>query len=689
MASGLKSAYNTYSLSAFNSALNTAVNGHNQTQINDLLYYNNKIIKTQDGKYYQISVKQAPSNKTFSDVACTSGDLYTLMSNAVAISGAFTSGYTTPDNGSFKYSCTCAQYIVTYVERKNYVVTSDVSATRNKTVDALYDIIALPYGSVKITYGSGDNDYFYTDSLVSMASITSIATNLGGGSGSSFIYDIQLLPYCPVQGLLDDEPGSITVAAGGEHKEYDYVLDQSNSSKIGILFYVPNSSFTLDIDKEMMWNEYKYISDFTDISVLPLPYSTFQQNVNYVIPSMANPTGVGTQQTSIRALENSQYVNGITARKINKVTGEVVDTLECNSIQATFNAGSTRNNLSCNVYVNGGWNTPWSWWDDEYEAGDVYLEWTLNVNSWGGQYINELMAVICKIPVYSTQLSGAMAIKVDNECKLYRLVSPNYIGEFEFSVAKNGGVERFNVDCTYKPYNPYIHVNPNFKNLYGQDFNDSRGLICQGDYTVGMISDAFTNYELQNKNYQAIFNRQIQNMDVTNEIARQEQAFKAVAGTVQGTATGAAAGAMVGGGYGAIAGAVIGFGSSAAGGVIDTLNLEKKIKENRSFAIDMYNFNLQNIKALPYTMTRCTALTFNNKLFPFVETYTCTDEEKEAFVMKLKYDGMTVNRIGKIEDYTDLSGNMVRGQVIRLEGLKEDAHMANEIYDEIKKGVYL
>ena len=51
----------------------------------------------------------------------------------------------------------------------------------------------------------------------------------------------------------------------------------------------------------------------------------------------------------------------------------------------------------------------------------------------------------------------------------------------------------------------------------------------------------------------------------------------------------------------------------------------------------MYNFNLQNIKALPYTITRCTALTYNNKLFPFIEKYRCKDEEKEAFINKLNY----------------------------------------------------
>lgn len=695
MASGLRSAYATYSMSAFNSALSTVVGGHNQTQINDLLYYNNKTIKTQDGKYYQISVRQAQSNKSFKDVACTTGALYTLMSNAVVISGAFTSGYTSPDNSSFKYSCTCPQYIVTYVERKNYVVTSDVSTTRNKTVDSLYDIIAMPYGAMDIRYGAGTNDHFTTDSLVSMASMTSIATALGGGSDKSFIYDIQLLPYCPVQGLLEDEPGKITIDPANEHKEFDYVLDQSNSSKIGILFYVPKSSFTLNIEKEMMWDKYNYISGFTDIKVLPSPYSSLQQNVDYVITDLVKPDELPYESgMAVCSIETSSN-NAMTFMKIDKVTGKIKEQVIANKLTIYFyKDGTTYGGALMDVQIasrSGGTYTAPSFRLSKlkYDAADYYLAWRLDQNSWSGKYVNKGIVNVSKIPVYNAELNGAMAIKIDNECKLYRLVSPNYVGEFEFSVSKNGGVSKFNVDCTYKPYNPYIHVNPDFKNLYGQDFNDSRGLICQGDYTVGMISDAFTNYELQNKNYQAIFNRQIQNMDVMNDIARQEAIFGAIGGTVASTASGAVTGAIVGGGGGAIAGAAVGLAAGAAGGVMDLVNLDKKINENRSYAVDMYNFSLQNIKALPYTMTRCTALTYNNKLFPFVETYSCTDEEEEAFVYKLRYDGMTVNKIGKIKDYTYLAGNMLKAEIIRFEGLNEDAHMASEIYNEIKKGVYL
>jgi hypothetical protein len=136
----------------------------------------------------------------------------------------------------------------------------------------------------------------------------------------------------------------------------------------------------------------------------------------------------------------------------------------------------------------------------------------------------------------------ATNIKLNNECNLYRLVSPNYNGQFEFSVAKNGGVNYFNVDVTLRPYNPYIHVNPNFKNMYGQDFDDSRGLICNGDFSLPMVTDAFTEYELNNKNYQQIFNREIEHMDFTQAQERVQAGWNIAGGAVMGAGAGALAG---------------------------------------------------------------------------------------------------------------------------------------------------
>ncbi len=282
-------------------------------------------------------------------------------------------------------------------------------------------------------------------------------------------------------------------------------------------------------------------------------------------------------------------------------------------------------------------------------------------------------------------------MKYLNDCTSIRLCSPNYNGLFEMNLARNGGsIHWFNVDVTLKPINPYIHVNPDFNYLYGRDFDDARGLILGGDFGLGIIDDAWKQYEIQNKNYQAIFDRQIQNIDVNSSIAKQEARWGIAAGTIGAGASGAASGAMVGGVPGAIIGGVAGAGASLAGGIVDYQNIEKRVAETKDFALDNFNLSLQNIKALPYSITRTNALTANNKLFPFVEIYECTETEKEAYFNKLKYDGMSVGVIGKMSDYETSERNAYfKGKLIRSETIKADSHVLNAIYIELMKGVYI
>lgn len=277
-------------------------------------------------------------------------------------------------------------------------------------------------------------------------------------------------------------------------------------------------------------------------------------------------------------------------------------------------------------------------------------------------------------------------LKFMNDCTLLRLCSPNFNGTFDFNIGKNGGsIEGFNVDITLKPVSPYIHVNPFFKGLYGRDFNDCRGLICGGDFSLGIVNSKWNEYEIQNKNYQNIFDRQIQHMDVENDIRRQEAAWGLGAGTLQGGAAGGALGAFIGGPVGAAIGAAGGGVASLAGGIADYVNMEKRMAEQKDYAIDNFNMSLQNIKALPYSITRTNAQTYNNKLFPVVEVYECTDVEKEAYYNKLKYDGMTIGVIGTMDDFAP---GFFKGQLIRLESFPGDSHLLDEIKIELYKGVY-
>ena len=185
-----------------------------------------------------------------------------------------------------------------------------------------------------------------------------------------------------------------------------------------------------------------------------------------------------------------------------------------------------------------------------------------------------------------------------------------------------------------------------------------------------------------------MFDRQIKNMDVQNDVNRQGALAQAIVAPITGAAAGATVGAKVGGGYGAAAGAAIG---AIGGGVtagIDYANTIKMMEENRQYAIDMYGYNLQNIQAIPTSLTKTSALTYNTRVWPFVEYYTCTEKEREALKDKIKYNGMTIMKIGKLTDYTLGNGNFFKGQLIRLD-LKVDSHMAYEIYNELVKGVYL
>jgi len=278
--------------------------------------------------------------------------------------------------------------------------------------------------------------------------------------------------------------------------------------------------------------------------------------------------------------------------------------------------------------------------------------------------------------------------KIENECRMWRICSPNFNGAFEFNLAKNGGLTGIDVDVTLRPYNPYIHLNPKFNYLYGSEFNDARGLICQGDFSLPLITDQFKNYEVQNKNYQQMFNRQIEHMDFQQGQERVMAGFQLATGTLQGASMGALAGSKfgnVGGGIGAAVGAA----GSLAAGIADYSMMGDRQREDKDYTVANYRMQLGNIKALPYTINKVTPLTNNNKIFPVLELYECTDKEKELFKEYLKYKSMNIDSIGSINMYLQDTPTFISGTLIRLEGTGLANNEIYEIYDELKKGVYI
>lgn len=324
--------------------------------------------------------------------------------------------------------------------------------------------------------------------------------------------------------------------------------------------------------------------------------------------------------------------------------------------------------------------------DGTFDIGDAKVHYIKNDNDEDIGVI--LWAISSAFTLNIPYTIEVLNPKVESQTDIYRLSSPNFNGQFEFSPAMNGGVNYFNVDCNYKPFNPYIHVNPNFNYLYGQDFNDARGLICGGDFSLPQLSNAWSNYQLNNKNYQNIFDRQIENMEVNNAIQREKEFLEKTLGVIGGMTGGAMAGAK-GGVAGMASGLVVGgIGSAVAGGIDMMLNERARI-EALDYTKDQFGYSLGNIQAIPTSLSKTSAFTYNNKIFPILEFYTCTEEERRALENKLKYNGMTVMRIGTIQEFIRETPTYIKGKIIRLENTGEDFHYVSELAKEFDKGVFI
>lgn len=402
--------------------------------------------------------------------------------------------------------------------------TFNISKSRRSLKDQPYDMLVLPYkdteGNIaKITYNNATFTYD-PDAMLN------IATHMSTTYGSSVVYDVQILPYCPIRDLMASD-GSIVIDSTMINAKYSPIVDSQNvNNYVGFVFYVYESSATF--------------------------------NIAHTI-SVTNP-------------------------------------------------------------------------------------------------------------------------KLEHITKLFRLASPNFDGEYEFDPYMNGGVEYFNVDFTYLPYQPWIKINPNYKYLYGKDLNDSRGLILGGNFSITKMDDAWANYQLQNVNFQNIFDRQIKNMKFNNKLQMIEQGIGSAS---QALGTGVGVGAFTN----PVAGAVTGALSAIAGG-IDLGITRSRQKEALSYSRDMFNMNLQNVQALPQTISKVTAFNINSKYFPFLKEYNTTPEEEQAVIDKLRWDGMTVGRIGVIDDYIRDEETYIQASIIRID-IEDDYNIAQEISNELSRGVYI
>lgn len=584
------------------------------------------------------------------------------------------------DKGNYRRASDQEKYLNEMMERKysNYKYVSHVSAegdvyantSRVIEYDAYkVELQPISFGSYDYTWAAtpkllsdapygmfcipGDSIYLQKagittlDSLQALNCMSKIAQDL-----DAFCYDIQMLPYCPVLNYITPG-GYINETKLQEGTDYFYI--KQNDTVKDIVLFCPVSTFSFDINKKTSLvrpqdtivkdnllgtatsvpGTVTVVTHTPDIGIHPV------KSVTITIPNFTEDDiqNIKITDTHISGAPEMSVISGVMLRadKTLVIFGE--------PLSQSIIAGSRNTNLTFN-----------------------YTYSTVEYS-----YINSLV----------------LDKKISNQCDLYRLCSPNYSSAFDFSIVKTGDIAKYNVDCTYKPYNPYIHINPSWSNLYGRDYNDVRGLICQGDFSIPLVNEQWRNYQINNKNYLNAFNRQIDSIELQNKYQKIQDQFKAVAGTVQGAANGMRTGGAIGGPKGAVIGAAVGGVVAGAAGIADVAINDALRKDALDLTIDQFNYSLQNIQAVPNTLAKVSTYDANNKIFPVLEYYTCTDQEKEIFKEKLRYNGMTIMRLDKMNNFITGDKDYIKGQIVRFEDIGDDAHLITVLADEMNKGVYI
>lgn len=268
--------------------------------------------------------------------------------------------------------------------------------------------------------------------------------------------------------------------------------------------------------------------------------------------------------------------------------------------------------------------------------------------------------------------------KKDFNLKQYRLCSPNQETAFDFSPSMNGGINTWEISCNYRPYASYIKVQPTWGWLYGEaQYNnktDFRGLVYNSSLCVTQLSDAYANYVSNNKNFQQLFDNQINTLTKQQDIQ-----LSAMEETL---------------GFRSYTGMPLSSIMRVIGGSKD-IDMQRELN---NVALNKmrtdFNYQMDNIKSMPHTIKKLTAINEDTRIFPYIEVYSCSPKEEESFDYKIQYTGMTVMTTGKINDYiqagieTFVQADLIRLDISRSEETANN-QIAVEIAAELEKGLYI
>lgn len=268
--------------------------------------------------------------------------------------------------------------------------------------------------------------------------------------------------------------------------------------------------------------------------------------------------------------------------------------------------------------------------------------------------------------------------KLDYNTKQYRLCSPNQETVFDFSPAMNMGIDTWQVTANYRPYSSYIKIQPTWNWLYGVNqyngLTDFRGLVYNSTLCITQLNDNYANYVANNKNFQQLFDNQINTL--TKQNAVQINAMEETLGWRSYTGMPFSSVARVIGGY-------------------KDIEMQKELNNLALSKMQTdFNYQMDNIQSMPHTIKKLTQINGDTRIFPYIEIYSATEDEIRSFNYKIQYTGMTIMTTGKINDFLQVGEEtFIQASLIRLDTSRSEESANNqiaiEIANELDKGVYI
>jgi len=275
------------------------------------------------------------------------------------------------------------------------------------------------------------------------------------------------------------------------------------------------------------------------------------------------------------------------------------------------------------------------------------------------------------------------------QSKNYRLVSPDYNSitelnkRFNYAISNNTincGFTSFNAVCKLQPIQPFIYVEPDFRGLNYGNYYDNRGMLCNYNFSIAQTSDKWSEFLLNNKNYMLSFNRGVKRLNEQKTFASVSAGIGILGSTMQG----ASAGAKMGGGTGAVIGGAIGLAEGAYNFGETLYRSSANIQDYK----DNFRWSCGNIQAMADNLNKISSLVPTNKIFPLIESYNCLYEEEVNFDNYLRLNGMTINLVGKIEDYYDSTYNFIQCSMIKFPSCSCTGAMLEELNKELDGGLF-